>query len=77
MNPTKHRIAATVFLLLFAFAVVGILLEGGRLGWDLEASSSFGMRGNTPLGFAIVAMSGFALVMAAAAVWQFRRALSG
>lgn len=73
MSATGHRIAAAVCLVLLALAILGIVLEGGRLGWDLEAATSFG-RKSAPLWFAIVAMSAFGLLMAVVAAWQLRLA---
>ena len=72
MTPRKHRIAAAIFAALCAFAILGIVLQGGRVDWDWEAATSFGRRGGAPLWFATVAISLFATVMAIAAVWQLR-----
>ena len=71
MSPTKHGVAAAIFLALLALAVVGILLEGGRQNWDWDSMTTFGRRG-APLWFATAALSLFATVMAIAAVWQLR-----
>ena len=73
MSARKHRVAAAVCLLLAAFAILGLILEGGRLDWDLNAVSD-ATRRNSPLWFVIITASGFALVMGVAAVWQLRLA---
>jgi len=72
MTPRKHRIAAAIFGAMFAFAILGIVVQGTRVDWDWNAVTSFGRRGGAPFWYAAVATSLFATVMAIAAVWQLR-----
>ena len=72
LSPRGHHIAAAICLALCLLAILGIVLEGGRLDWNWQAATSFGHRGSPPLWFATMAMSLFATTMAAAAVWQLR-----
>jgi hypothetical protein len=72
MSATQHRIAALICAIVAAFAVVAIIVGGVRADWQMDASTSFGKSDNAPLWLATIAFAVFALVLAAAAVWQLR-----
>ena len=73
MTPTKHRVVAGILFVLVLLVVIGTVRNGLTVGWDLNATITFGRRA-APFGLVATVFAVLGAVCAAAGIWQLRRA---